>query len=112
MMGMPPSMPPGMDAGGFPSDMGMMNPGMMNPGGMPPDLGMGLSPGMPPMDPNMQPPGLPPGMMPAEMGAQMTPEMLGLGQGSGAPPGLFQELTGQPLDDAEMQQRLSGLPRQ
>jgi hypothetical protein len=126
MMASMPPMPPQDPMGGLPPDMGMMNPGMPPgmdmsgmppPGGMPPEMG-GMSPdmgGLPPMPPSpdgmsMQPPGMPPGMMPAEMSPQMTPESLGLGPG--APPGLFQDLTGQSLDDADMFKRLSGIPRQ
>jgi hypothetical protein len=127
--GMPPGgeqMPPGMMPlpdmqdpmmGGLPPDMGMMNPGGMPPqgpemGGFPPGMGMpppSMDPSM--MDPNMQPPGMPPGVMPAEMTGQFTPE--GLNMGQGAPPGMFQDITGQPpLDETDMMNRLSGLPRQ
>ena len=63
-----------------------------------------MPPGMPPE--GMQPPGLP--GIPGEMTGQLTPEMLGIPPG--APPGMFQELMGQPLSEEEMMRRQMGVP--
>lgn len=80
-----------------PMDPMMMPPGMP-PGGMP--LGPESAPPMPISmgDPSMQLPGAP-GMSPESMG-QLTPEMLGIPPS--APPGTFNEMTGQPLSEQEL----------
>jgi hypothetical protein len=116
MMGnLPPELMQMMMAGGPPPGMGggMMPPGA--PSGMPPEGIGGPPPGMMPEGmPPMMPPGgdMSMGGPPPEMGG-MTPEMMGIPP-TGGPPGMYQELTGQPLTDEEMQRRLmeqgGGLP--
>ena len=119
--GMPPGMPPqGPPIG--PGMPGMGDMGAMGGGGMPPmpmqEGSMGPPPGMMPpgmgpegMPPGAMPPGMPlPGMegMPGEMTGQITPEMMGIPQGS--PPGMFEQMTGQPVDEAEIRRQMMGLP--
>ena len=122
MQGLPPDALAMMGQGMMPPppDMGGGMPGEMPPSGAPP----GMPPGMPPEMPSMMQPGMggpgmgmPPdlgGVMgaPPEMQGGMTPEMLGLPPD--AAPGMFQQMTGQPLSEAEMQRRMledmGGLP--
>lgn len=97
---MPPGMPPEMQGPLPPELMGMLGgeppPGMGGPG-MPPDMGM--PPGA------MGPPGMP--GMASGPGSLMTPEMMGIPP-TGGPPGMFQEMQGQPLTDEEIARRLMG----
>lgn len=84
-----PGMPPMQGAMPGPGPMG---PPMMGPGGAPP----------------IQPDGMGPVLGPPEAQGMLTPEMMGLGPTP--PPGLFQEMTGQPLSEEDMLRQQLGLP--